>query len=349
MMAQGGKESVLIIGGTRFSGAYLWKELNDRGHDVTLYNRGKTPPQRLPGESEQAFETRKQQTKYLKGDRTNADALRDLIDPSLYTYVYDMNGREATDTAPLADLFASPKSQLKSFIYMSSAGVYKKSDEMPHVESDPTDPKSRHKGKLETEAYLRGLGPNFKWCSFRPTYICGPGNYNPVEQFFFERVDQGRPICVPGHGAHLTGLGHVKDLATAMANVIGREARTAGQVYNVQNTNAITFDGVARAAAAALGRDPKEQQIVHYDPSAFKFPEGKKTFPMRPQHFFTGVSKAMRDLDWAPEFNSAEALLKDSYVCDYVLKKAAGKIKFDFECDDMILNAGRVPAGAGAK
>ncbi len=25
MMAQGGKESVLIIGGTRFSGAYLWK------------------------------------------------------------------------------------------------------------------------------------------------------------------------------------------------------------------------------------------------------------------------------------------------------------------------------------
>ncbi len=30
-----------------------------------------------------------------------------------------MNGREATDTAPLADIFASPKSQLKSFVYMS--------------------------------------------------------------------------------------------------------------------------------------------------------------------------------------------------------------------------------------
>ena len=96
-------------------------ELKDRGHDVTLYNRGKTPAQRLPGESEQAFEARKQQTKYIKGDRTNAEALRDLIDPSLYTYVYDMNGREATDTAPLADIFASPKSQLKSFIYMSCA------------------------------------------------------------------------------------------------------------------------------------------------------------------------------------------------------------------------------------
>ncbi len=94
-------------------------ELNDRGHQVTLYNRGKTPAQRLPGESEQDFEARKQQTKYIKGDRTNADALKELIDPSQYTYVYDMNGREATDTAPLADIFASPKSQLKSFVYMS--------------------------------------------------------------------------------------------------------------------------------------------------------------------------------------------------------------------------------------
>ena len=97
----------------------LSAELSDRGHEVTLYNRGKTPAQQLPGESNQAFEARKQNTKYLKGDRTNAESLKELIDPSLYSYVYDMNGREATDTAPLADIFASPKSQLKSFIYMS--------------------------------------------------------------------------------------------------------------------------------------------------------------------------------------------------------------------------------------
>eukprot|EP00960_Hanusia_phi_P029068 747754-Hanusia_phi.AAC.2 len=38
---------------------------------------------------------------------------------------------------------------------MSSAGVYKKSSEMPHMEDDAVDPKSRHKGKLETEAYRK--------------------------------------------------------------------------------------------------------------------------------------------------------------------------------------------------
>lgn len=36
-----------------------------------------------------------------------------------------------------------------------------------------------------------------------------------------------------GHGQHLTGLGHVKDLARAMANVLGKEC-AKGQVYNIQ-------------------------------------------------------------------------------------------------------------------
>lgn len=40
-------------------------------------------------------------------------------------------------------------------------------------------------------------------------------------------------IFLSGHGQHLTGLGHVKDLARAMANVLGKEC-AIGQVYNVQ-------------------------------------------------------------------------------------------------------------------
>jgi hypothetical protein len=34
---------------------------------------------------------------------------------------------------------------------------------------------------------------------------------------------QDRTVIVPGHGQHLTGLGHVQDLAVAMANVLGKE------------------------------------------------------------------------------------------------------------------------------
>jgi nucleoside-diphosphate-sugar epimerase len=194
--------NVLIIGGTRFSGASLWKELHDRGHDVTLYNRGKTSPKPVARESESDFQARLSAASFLKGDRKDPQQLRELIQPNKYDYVYDMNARTEEDTKPLAELFVG-SSSLKQYVFMSSAGVYLKSDEMPHLETDPVDPKSRHKGKLDSEMALAAL--KLPWCSFQPTYICGPGNYNPVERFFFERVDAGRPICIPGHGQHLTG------------------------------------------------------------------------------------------------------------------------------------------------
>ncbi len=65
---------------------------------------------------------------------------------------------------------------------MSSAGVYLKSDQMPHVEGDPVDPKSRHKGKHDTEFYL--AEQNLPFTSIRPTYIYGPQNYNDLEAWF---------------------------------------------------------------------------------------------------------------------------------------------------------------------
>jgi nucleoside-diphosphate-sugar epimerase len=179
-----------------------------------LFNRGKTANRPVPGESKEAFEARIAKTTFVQGDRTNPDDLAALAKAHDFDVIYDMNGREMTDTKPLADAY---KGRVDHFVYMSSAGVYLKSDQMPHIETDPVDPKSRHKGKFETETYLAEAGLPFT--SIRPTYIYGPQNYNPLEEYFFNRVDNGRPIIVPGHGDHLTGLGHVEDLAVAMAQV----------------------------------------------------------------------------------------------------------------------------------
>ncbi|KAL6124746.1 hypothetical protein ACLB2K_077256 [Fragaria x ananassa] len=40
------------------------------------------------------------------------------------------------------------------YIYCSSAGVYLKSDQLLHFETDAVDPKNRHRRKLETESLL---------------------------------------------------------------------------------------------------------------------------------------------------------------------------------------------------
>ncbi|CAM9310708.1 unnamed protein product [Phaeothamnion confervicola] len=124
-----------------------------------------------------------------------------------------------------------------------------------------------------------------------------------------------------------------------MANVLGRDV-AKGQVYNIQDSKAITFDGMARACAKAMGKDPAAVKIKHFDPKMFDFGK-KKAFPMRPQHFFTSVDKAMLDLDWEPKYGTLEGL-QDSYNHDFVLKKAAGKLKNDFTCDDMVVNDERI-------
>jgi nucleoside-diphosphate-sugar epimerase len=304
-----------MMGGTRFIGVYLTKILVERGHEVVLFNRGNKP---APAEG----------VKQIHGDRTDAAQLKEKLAGEEFDAIYDNNGRELSDTQPLAEIF---KGRVRHFIYMSSAGVYLKSDQMPHIEGDPVDPKSRHKGKYETEAYLAEQGLPFT--AIRPTYIYGPQNYNDLEAWFFDRIVRDRPIPIPGNGLHFTQLGHCKDLAGAMAAVLGNE-KAIGQIYNVSGDRYVTFDGLARACAAA-GKSPDSLQIVHYDPKKFDFGK-RKAFPMRVQHFFADVRKAITELNWTPEFDLVSGL-KDAFQNDY-LTAGRDSAEVDFSTDDEILS-----------
>ncbi|PZO11342.1 MAG: 3-beta hydroxysteroid dehydrogenase [Leptolyngbya foveolarum] len=311
---------ILVIGGTRFIGIYLTQQLVEAGHEVVLLNRGNHPS---PVEG---LET-------IVCDRTNPSALKSALQPFLkgqtFDAIYDNNGRELAHTQPLVDLF---QDKIQHYIYVSSAGVYAKSDQMPHQEGDPVDPNSRHKGKHHTEDYLKSSGIPFT--AIRPVYIYGPQNYNPLEQWFFDRIVRDRPIPIPGSGMALTHLGHCEDLATAMVSVLGN-AKATGQIYNISGDKAVTFDGLARACAIATGKDPKAIDIIHYDPTKFDFGK-KKAFPMRVQHFFTDISKAKADLNWQPKFSLVDGL-KDSYENDY-LATGKDKLDIDFSLDQQILN-----------
>jgi nucleoside-diphosphate-sugar epimerase len=303
------------MGGTRFIGVYLTRLLYEQEHEVVLFNRGKKP---APVEG----------IEQIHGDRTDAAQLKQLLAGQEFDAIFDNNGRELSDTQPLVELF---NGQVKHFVYMSSAGVYLKSDQMPHVEGDPVDPNSRHKGKHETEAYLVSQGVPFT--AIRPTYIYGPQNYNDLEAWFFDRIVRDRPIPIPGNGLHMTQFGHVRDLAEAMVQVLGNR-RAVGQIYNVSGDRCVTLDGLARACAVAAGKSPDAVKLVHYDPKQFDFGK-RKAFPLRLQHFFASIQKATSELYWQPKFDLI-AGLKDSFEHDY-LASDRPQSAIDFSTDDEIL------------
>ncbi|MGD1906918.1 MAG: NAD-dependent epimerase/dehydratase family protein [Leptolyngbyaceae cyanobacterium] len=307
---------ILVMGGTRFIGVSLTQQLVAQGHEVVLFNRGNKP---APVEG----------IAQLHGDRKDPAALKSALSGENFDAIFDNNGRELSDTQPLIELF---QGKLQHFVYVSSAGVYLKSDQMPHIEGDAVDPKSRHKGKFQTEAYLAEQGVPFT--SIRPVYIYGPQNYNDLEAWFFDRIVRDRPIPIPGNGMALTQLGHVEDLAAAMAAVLDNP-KAVGQVYNISGERTVSFDGLARACAAAVGKDPAALQLVHYNPQDFDFGK-RKAFPMRVQHFFTAIDKAQRELAWQPKFDLVSGL-KDAFQKDY-LTSGRDQQTLDFSLDEQILS-----------
>ena len=308
---------MLVMGGTRFIGVYLVKRLVEAGHDVVLLNRGKSDPP-LPNLPQ------------IQCDRKDTEAMKAKLSGESFDAVFDNNGRSLSDTQTLVEALGG---QFQQLIYVSSAGVYLKSDQMPHVEGDPVDPKSRHLGKHETETYLSEQGLPFT--SVRPVYIYGPQNYNDIEAWFFDRILRDRPVPVPGNGMHLTQMGHVDDLAAAMVAALGCEA-AVGKIYNISGERAVTFDGLARACAAAAGKEAASLPLVHYDPANFDFGK-RKAFPLRVQHFFTDIHSAQRDLNWTPAYDLVSGL-QDSLQRDY-LASGRDNVEVDFSLDEMILGS----------
>lgn len=196
----------------------------------------------------------------------------------------------------------------------------------------PTDPQSRHSGKLDTEAWL--YAEKIPFTSFRPTYIVGAGNYNPVESWFFDRITAGRPVPLPGDGSTITQLGHVADLAEAMALSIGVDA-AVNRIYNCSSVQGISFRGLVHAAARACGKDPAAVEIRSFDPAGLD-PKARKAFPLRLAHFLTDVTRVQRELAWTPRYD-VERSLADSYANDYALREPT---PVDFSGDAALLGTG---------
>ncbi len=299
------------MGGTRFVGKPLVSRLLQQGHSLTLFTRGRQP---VP-----------EGVEAVNGDRGDDQAL-DQLKGRGFDVIVDSSGRTLIDSQRVVDRTGAPTHR---FLYVSSAGVYAGSPSWPLDEESVLDPASRHAGKAETEQWLMREGIAFT--SFRPTYIVGPGNYNPVERWFFDRIVNDRPVPLPGDGSTITQIGHVEDLAEAMARSLEVDA-SCNRIYNCSAKKGITFRGLIEAAALACGREPGSLDLRSFDPSGLD-PKARKGFPLRLSHFLTDISRVERELAWTPRFD-ARACMEDSYKRDYALAPTASP---DFSADQVLI------------
>jgi nucleoside-diphosphate-sugar epimerase len=314
-------------GGHAFVGLYLAKALLAKGHDVTIVNDGdqeklakKAPCDQyasVPG-LKVVWDSPENAAKHAAGAK----------------FIYDNNGKTPDACNPVIDAALANKAH---YVFVASAGAYK---------GDPIEPmlvegmaRKASAGHVEVEARLAEEAAKnaLAYTVFQPLYLYGPHTSKDCEQWFVDRVSRDRPVPIPAPGVQLVTLTHVEDAAEMLAAVPAHASAANGQQYNVCSDRAVTFVGIARAVAKAMGKE--DAKVVLYDPEAVG--TGKKGkadgFPFRTEHFFASADKAKRELGWKPKHD----FLADvgQRVEEY---KALGRDKkegIDFSVDDKVLAA----------
>ena len=102
---------ILIIGGTGFISRNIVKHLLNHNHEVTIFNRGKSP----------GFLRQNKNLRIIHGDRKNESDLKKVISNSTFDVVYDMVSYKPEESESSAKIF---KGKIGRFIHCSTVSVY---------------------------------------------------------------------------------------------------------------------------------------------------------------------------------------------------------------------------------
>jgi 2'-hydroxyisoflavone reductase len=242
------KLKILILGGTGFIGPALVELAKPRGHEITLFNRGKTNKELFP------------ELEKLRGDRDpkKGDGIKSL-EGRKWDVVFDDCGYYPRMVTASAEMLA--KSGLGHYVYVSSISCYAKNDVEGADETaalatmeDPTIEKMGKGGEyygplkaLCEQAAEKAMPKNTT--IVRPGYIVGPGD--PTDRFTYwpVRFDKGGAILVPGAPTDPLQVIDVRDLAAFMLKIA--ENKTIGSFNACGPEKKLTWGETLDACKAA--------------------------------------------------------------------------------------------------
>jgi len=200
---------ILFLGGTGFLGPHQINYALERGHRVTMFNRGSNAG--MYGDKvEEIIGNRDDNIddglSALKGDRT-------------WDVVVDNSGYVPRHVRDSAELF---KGRCRRYIYVSTVSVYDFDNASVFPESaklaelkDPTveDVTGETYGPLKAECDRIVRDVFGDACTVvRPTYIVGPGDHTDRFTYYVVQVDKGGDVLAPGLPEHMVQWVDARDL-----------------------------------------------------------------------------------------------------------------------------------------
>ena len=268
--AKGGLK-ILILGGTGFIGPHLVQQALDRGHSVTLFNRGRTNTHLFPG------------VEKLVGDRNdNLSAL----ESRRWDAVIDNSGYTPHQVNLSVNLLKDASDQ---YLFTSTRGVYADfrakimDEDAPIGPKDPPDPawNSYRDNKVLSERIVQEAF-GVKTLITRPPIIVGPGDRTDRFTYWVDRIDDGGDILVQGDSIDPVQFVDVRDLAEFYVHLLeqstsgtfntvgpGSPLTNAGLVHGIKaiTTTPSTFTWVDWDFLIGEGEVPQETLPFWYRPS----------------------------------------------------------------------------------
>jgi 2'-hydroxyisoflavone reductase len=220
-------KKILILGGTGFLGPATIEIAQARGHQITMFNRGKTRPDLFPG------------VEKLHGDRDpkKGEGLK-ALETGSWDAVIDNSAYYPRTVAASAGLLAP---RVKQYLIISSISAYKEPNPENGTEeaglATLADPAAEDMGK-EYQNYggLKALCEQAaqkampgRTTIIRPGYIVGPDDPSGRFTYWPVRFDKGGEIAVPGAPTDPVQIIDVRDLAAWLVHLV--EQGTTG-VFN---------------------------------------------------------------------------------------------------------------------
>lgn len=250
---------VLIIGGTGTLSSHIVTECVERGHEVTMINRG----------LRNRFINEK--AELIKCDINNERSLTDIINGRTFDCCIDFLVFDEKQLSKSLRYFAEA-GNVKQYIFISSAQVYNTSIKEVFNEdsSELVQPLWSYSiNKVKCERLLRDYckSSDINYTIIRPGVTYGetriPYGMDPIRGkhwTMIERIKAGKPIITWNHGENKLNLTHVDDFARGAAGLIGNIA-AYNEAFNVVGDFVYSWNDVLKTIEDIIGVEVKTVDI----------------------------------------------------------------------------------------